>query len=88
MVQKQLIRKGFKDYEGSDKIMLSEAMLARLISIIVHADEMLGPDGRELDKAQVQIGLQDKEVQSVIKEMGVLAPLPRSSTYSSSRGGE
>ena len=52
-------------------------LLVKLGSIVVHTDELLGPDGRNLDKQIVQGLIADPEVQKWIKAMGPLLPAKR-----------
>ena len=55
----------------------SLTLLIKLGSIIVHADETLSPDGRNVDKDITLRLIADPEVQKWIKEMGALLPLKR-----------
>lgn len=52
-------------------------LLAKLGSIIVHADEMLSPDGHEFDADALKVLLYDEEVQQWITDMGPLLPRKR-----------
>ena len=52
-------------------------LAVKLGSIVVHADELTGPDGRELDRQIIRQALEDDEVSRWIKEMGCLLPLKR-----------
>ena len=52
-------------------------LLVKLGSIIVHADELLSPDGRNLDKRIIQGLLADPEVKEWIASMGPLLPVKR-----------
>lgn len=54
----------------------SMRLLVKLGSIAVHADEMLGPKGHEVDKAALCSLLNDEEVQAWLKAMNQLALLP------------
>ena len=55
----------------------SVQLLVKIGSIVVHADETLSPDGRNLDR-EVTIGLiNDPDVQEWIAAMGVLLPHKR-----------
>ena len=51
--------------------------LCKIISIVVHADEMLSDDGHGFDKIALQDLLKDEEVKQFIKDMGALAPVKR-----------
>ena len=53
------------------------SLAVKLASIVVHADEMLSPDGRELDRMVLKQAVSDPEVQKWIKKLGALAPLKR-----------
>jgi hypothetical protein len=52
-------------------------LLTKLGSLIVHADETLSPDGRNLDRETFFNLLRDDEVQRWIKAMGPFLPLKR-----------
>jgi hypothetical protein len=52
-------------------------LLAKLGSIVVHADELLSPRGHDYDKVALRGLIADPEVQNWIKEMGALLPLKR-----------
>lgn len=54
----------------------SVALLVKLGSIVVHADEMLGPSGHEYDKIAIQTALQDSELRAWIEQMTKMAMLP------------
>ena len=56
---------------------LSPSLAAKLAAIVVHADEMLSPDGHEFDKFALQQALADPEVVAWIKACGPLAPVKR-----------
>lgn len=56
----------------------SIALLAKLGSIVVHAEEMMEPGGHAVDRAALQTLLADPEVKRWIDGMGVLLPLKRS----------
>lgn len=55
----------------------SLSVLVKLGSIVVHADELFSPDGRDIDKQMVESLLRDPEVVDWIREMGALLPLKR-----------
>lgn len=59
------------------------SLLVKLGSIIVHADEALGPGGHHFDVQTMQTLLEDPEVERWLAEMDVLALLPkkRSDSY-------
>jgi hypothetical protein len=52
-------------------------LLSKLGSLIVHADETLSPDGRELDRRTFRDLLADPEVRRWMKAMGPLLPVKR-----------
>lgn len=56
---------------------LTLALAVKLGSIVVHADEITGPDGRELDRQVIRQALADAEVIQWIKDMGCLLPVKR-----------
>lgn len=53
------------------------ALLCKLASIAIHADEMLSADGHGFDKIALQSAIQDAEVQAWLKEMGDAALAPK-----------
>lgn len=55
----------------------SAGLLAKLGSAIVHADEYMSSDGREVDRQEFLARLSDPEVQQWIEDMGPLLPLKR-----------
>ena len=56
---------------------LTLSLAVKLGSIVVHADELTGPDGRELDRQVIRQALEDTEVVAWIKDMGCLLPVKR-----------
>ena len=58
---------------------LSLALQMKLASVIVHAKEMLSPDGKNADRYALMTFLDDPEIVAFAKEMisSALAPLPR-----------
>ena len=56
---------------------LTLGLAVKLGSIVVHADELTGPDGRELDCQVIRQALEDTEVVAWIKDMGCLLPVKR-----------
>ena len=79
------MRKGAKKLRPEESIsyaiahtkIISLALAVKLGSIVVHADELTGIDGRELDREVIRHSLEDPEVVSWIKEMGCLLPVKR-----------
>lgn len=55
----------------------SQGLLCKIGSALVHADEYLGTDGREIDRKEFRARMDEAEVQQWIKDMGVLLPLKR-----------
>ena len=53
------------------------ALLSKLGSIVVHADEFLSPGGHAFDKEALLQLIRDPEVQEWLKEMGPLVPVKR-----------
>lgn len=53
------------------------ALLVKLGSIAVHADELLSPHGHEFDRIALRDCLADPEVKAWIAAMGVYLPLKR-----------
>ena len=60
----------------SDPLKPSVSLLVKLGSIVVHAEEMLSPDGHAFDRTAIQSGLQDAELQEWIAAMTKMAMLP------------
>jgi hypothetical protein len=56
---------------------LSLGLAVKLGSIVVHADELTSPDGRELDRTVIRNALEDQEVIEWIRDMGCLLPVKR-----------
>lgn len=63
----------------------SDALLCKLASVVVHADEMLGPDAHAFDLTALQQLLLDPDVRGWIVGMKAFAPTPRGRLFSSSR---
>lgn len=55
----------------------SAALLCKLGSIAVHADEMLSADGHDFDRVVLQQLIADPEVADWIMQMNALAMVPR-----------
>jgi len=55
-------------------------LLSKLVSIVVHAEELLSSSGHEFDKVQLDQLLADADVKRWVSQMGPLAPQKRSST--------
>ena len=58
----------------------SVAVLCKLGSIVVHADEMIGPGGHDFDVIALRSLLNDAEVKQWLVGMNALAMLPRKRT--------
>jgi hypothetical protein len=59
-----------------DVLKPSLPVLITLGSIAVHAEELLSPDGRNIDKGVILQLLQNAELKEWIKEMNKMAMLP------------
>lgn len=53
-------------------------LLAKLGSIVVHAEELVGPNGHDFDRLAIMSASADPEVKAWIEAMGPLLPLKRS----------
>ncbi len=60
-----------------DPLKPSAALLVKLGSIIVHAEELMSPSGHEYDRLAMQTAMQDAEVQEWLKAMDSMAFLPK-----------
>lgn len=54
----------------------SAALLCKLGSVVVHADELLSPDGHEFDREALAACITDPEVAEWLQQMGELALIP------------
>ena len=61
---------------ATDPLTPSPALLAKLGSIAVHAEEMLSPSGHVLDKAALESVMADPEVVEWVDAMRKMAMLP------------
>jgi len=52
------------------------ALLCRIASIAVHADELTSPDGHDFDRDAIRSLLADPEVADWLKKMGKAALIP------------
>ena len=52
------------------------ALLAKLGSIIIHAEEFLSEGGHPFDKVAFQSGMNDKDVQNWLESMQAMAMIP------------
>lgn len=59
-----------------DALKPSVALLCKLGSVIVHADELLSPTGHRFDRDAMKTVLLDPEVQEWLTAMGKMAMLP------------
>lgn len=59
-----------------DPLKPSPALLSKLGSIVVHADELLSPTGHHFDRAAMQTCLQDAEVVAWLAAMQQMALVP------------
>jgi cystathionine beta-lyase family protein involved in aluminum resistance len=60
-----------------DPLKPSPALLCKLGSLIVHADELLSPSGHPYDRTAFVEGLKDAEVTEWINQMHAMSMLPR-----------
>ncbi len=60
----------------SDPLNPSMPLLAKLASVAVHAEEMIGPGGHDFDKAALESMLSDEEVHAWMDAMAELALCP------------
>lgn len=57
---------------------IGAALASKLASVVVHADELFGPDGRVgFDDRALMQAVHDPEVQEWVKSLGPLAPVKR-----------
>jgi hypothetical protein len=61
----------------ADPLQPSVALLCKLGSVIVHAQEFLSPSGHPADRAALETLFSDEELQDWIKNMGVYMPVKR-----------
>ena len=60
-------------------MVLSYGLASKLASVVVHATEMLDPVvGHGYDRIALEGALGDREVRQWIRDLGPLAPVPRS----------
>lgn len=55
----------------------SAALLCKLASVAVHAEEFLSPDGHDLDRQALLSGLADPEVRECLDAMSAASLAPR-----------
>lgn len=60
----------------SDPLIPSPALLCKLGSIIVHADELLSDDGHPFDRAALQSLADDRDVRAWLAAMQSMALVP------------
>lgn len=63
--------------EKADPLKPSVALLSKLGSVVVHAQELFGPQGHHFDRMAMKTLLDDQEVNAWIKAMHVYLPLKR-----------
>jgi len=78
------MRKQEKETHGA-KQSLDLALAYKLASIVVHADEMLGPDGHHFDRIALEQLICDPSVRLWIKSLGALAPVSRTRRFSDAK---
>ena len=59
-----------------DPLRPSVDVLCKLGSIIVHADELLSPDGHPVDREALQSAMSDPAVKEWLDSMGAMALVP------------
>lgn len=59
-----------------DPLKPTAAVLCRIASIVVHADEMMSDSGHAFDRAALQSLLIDRQVRDWLRDMGKLGLLP------------
>lgn len=62
---------------NDSRYIVSVSLAAKLGSIIVHVEELLGPGGGQYDVAALRGLLEDKEVKKFLKSLGPLVPVKR-----------
>lgn len=62
---------------ASDPLKPNAALLCKLGSLIVHADEALSPNGHHYDQTVFLDGLHDPQVLEWISQMDAMAMLPK-----------
>lgn len=60
-----------------DPLKPTPALLCKLGSVLVHAEEMLGPGGHQFDKAALETAAYDPEVKEWREAMDKMAMLPK-----------
>lgn len=63
--------------ESSDPMKPSAALLCKLGSVLVHAEEMLSPKGHHFDKTALEATLGDPEVRTWLDAMDAMALIPK-----------
>lgn len=66
-----------KAQAAADPLKPSAALLMKLGSIIVHADEFLSPDGHDFDKTAVEQLMKDPDVLYWLAQMDGMALIPK-----------
>lgn len=52
-------------------------LAAKLVAIVVHTQELFGPQGHHFDREALKALLADEDVNAWVKALGVLAPVKR-----------
>ncbi len=63
-----------------DPLLPSPALLCKLGSIVMHAQEMLSPGGNEFDRVALKGLLEDPDVRAWILKMDKMAMVPKKRT--------
>lgn len=59
-----------------DPLKPSPSLLCKLGSVIVHADELLSPDGHDFDRVALGVVLNDPEVKTWLEQMTKMGFIP------------
>lgn len=71
----------------TDPLKPTSALLCKLSSIAVHADEMISPDGHDFDREALLSLIGDREVRQWVKEMTALGFAPVKRNLRAKNGG-
>lgn len=67
--------------------LMTYSLAAKLAAVVVHADEMLSPDGHALDRVALKAAITDPEVVEFLGAVGPLAPVKRAAAPTEVRDG-
>ena len=71
------IRAELTAHTSTDPLKPSAALLCKLGSIVIHAEEFLSPTGHHVDLSAMRTLFEDKELRQWIKDMGPMLPVKR-----------